>query len=547
VQAFLLAHVLHEAIVAGQPPGSLALPIAGILGLVAGRALLGWAAESLAVTASEAIKRDLRERLFADLLGRPVIWTSGQSSGVLSTALVEHVEALDGFFVRYLPAMVQAAVLPLAVAALVLPFDWVAGGILLLTAPLIPVFMMLAGWGAEAASRAQARAMNRLAGRFADRLRGLVTLKLFGRAEAEIAAIHEASEELRRRTMKVMRIAFLSSATLEFFAALGVAGVALYCGLTLLGLVHLRAAPLTLEAALFALLMAPEVYQPLRLLAAHYHDRAAAKAGLATIVATLGEAALSPAPVAVPAPVAAAPLHPTNRSAAALRLAGFSLATPAGTPLLTDAELTVAPGEHVAIIGESGIGKSTLLEGLARLRPFTGTVTLDGRPLETIDEPTLRAETSLVGQRPRLFAGTIADNIRLARPDADPMAVAAAARRAMVSAFAECLPEGLDTKIGENGLGLSGGEAQRVALARLYLRDPRLILLDEPTSHLDWKAERQVLDGLMAFASGRTLLVATHSEAVAARMDRVFRIVHRQLLPAPRPRVWEGLTERGAA
>ena len=531
IQAWLLAHVLHRAVIGGDGLPLLLPQLVAIGGLLAARILLGLAGEIAAVRASETIKRRLRAVLAGLLLARPPVWTSARSSGALSTVLVEQVDALDGYFIRYLPAMIQASILPVAFAAVLFPIDWMVGLLLLITMPLIPLFMALVGWGAEAATVRQASALSRLGGRFADRLRGLTTLKLFGRDQSETKAIVAASEELRVRTMRVMRIAFLSSATLEFFAALGVAGIALYIGLTFLGLVSLRAGvPLTLEAGLFCLLMAPDIYAPLRLLAAHYHDRAAAKAAAEEIGRQFE--ALPPLQTqgrntVMPAAVDSAPLH--------LRLTNVSIAAPDGRPVIADASLDLAPRQTVAILGTSGIGKSTLLEAVARLREFSGDIHIDGKPLADFAEPELRARVAVLSQRPHLFAGSIADNIRLGRRDACDTAVSLAARRACVTDFTDALPDGLATLLGENGIGLSGGEIQRVALARLYLRDPGLILLDEPTAHLDAATEARVLDGLLDFACNRTLLVATHSEAVAARMTRVYRIAGGRLLPALRP------------
>ena len=540
LQTWTLALVLHRAVVQREALAGLIEPMVVILALVVIRAGLGLFAEALASSASEAIKVKLRQQFFGEMMSRQPIWTAGQSSGALSTLIIEQIDALDGFFVRYLPAMVQAAVLPIAFAVVVFPVDWTVGLILMITAPLIPIFMMLAGWGAEAASKHQARALARLTGRFADRLRGMVTLKLFGREDAETAAIFTSSEELRQRSMKVMRIAFLSSAVLEFFAALGLAGVALYCGLTLLGLVHLRTAAMPLEAALFCLLMAPEVYQPLRLLAASYHDRAAARAALDEI-----EAGLGTAPQRKPVATVAALLRRPGGLRVEMR--GLGVATPGGMPVLNDVDLELRPGGHIAILGPSGIGKSTLLEALARLRAHSGIIRFDGVALDDIAEEALREQVAFIGQRPRLFAGTIAENIRLGRPTACNTAVEAAASRAMVSDFTRRLRLGLDTPVGENGNGLSGGEAQRIALARLYLRDPRLILLDEPTAHLDIVTEGKVLANLLHFAEGRTLIVATHAEAVVAKMARAYRIAGGKLLPAILPHLPDVSSLRGAA
>ncbi|MDB5542112.1 MAG: transporter ATP-binding protein [Devosia sp.] len=528
-QALVLATLLHRAIVEGAGLAALVPQLLVLGAILAVRIGLGALGEAAAVRLGEAIKARLRVAMVRDLLSRAPVWTASKSSGALSSTVLEQVEGLDGYFARYLPALVQAAILPLAFAAVAFSVDWIVGLLFLITAPLIPVFMALAGWGAELASRAQASALNRLSGRFADRLRGLVTLKLFGQAEAETQRVRLASEQLRVRTMRVMRIAFLSSAVLEFFSALGVAGVALYVGLTFLDLLSLRGTELTLQAGLFCLLMAPEVYQPLRLLAAHYHDRAAARAAVAEIEAELGVLPEPRAALVVAAATAGA------SGPAMLRLARLGLADPDGRVVIEDADLTLEPGAHVSILGASGIGKSTLLEAVAGLRPFVGDIRIDGVRLADLGEPELRRRVAMLGQRPRLFAGSIADNIRLGRRDADHAAVRLAAQRARVADFADALPEGLATRLGEEGLGLSGGEIQRIALARIYLRDPGLVLLDEPTAHLDLETEALVLDGLAEFAAGRTLLVATHSHAVEARMQRVFRIAGGRLLPAPKP------------
>ena len=278
--------------------------------------------------------------------------------------------------------MAAAAMLPVAFSVLLFPVDVIAGLVLLITAPLIPLFMALVGWGAQGASR-HLRAFARLSGFFADRLRGLSTLKLYGRAEAEAESVAAASDALRQRTLSVLRIAFLSSAVLEFFAALGVAGVAVYIGLTYLGFLDLRWSVLTLQAGMFCLLMAPEVYAPLRQFAAHYHDRAAALAAVTQIDAVFdGLPDVAPAGAAPVAP-AAAPARPgfNERARPALDGAG----RPA--PVLDGAALALAPGEHVALMGPSGIGKSSLIEAIARLRPCEGEILIDGRPLADWDEP----------------------------------------------------------------------------------------------------------------------------------------------------------------
>ena len=542
-QAGLLAHVLHRSIVDGAGLAQLGPPLLLLGGVYVVRIGLGFLGELAALHAGEIVKQRMRDELVGELLAQRPTWTSARSSGALATTVVEHVEAFDGYLTRYLPAMAQAAFLPLAFGAAILPVDWLAALLLLIAAPLIPVFMALAGWGAEAASRRQAAALSRLGGHFADRLRGIVTLKLFGREVAEAEAVGQVSDALRIRTMQVMRIAFLSSAVLEFFAALGVAGVALYIGLTFLHLVNLRGTALSLEAGLFCLLMAPEIFQPLRLLAAHYHDQAAAKAAMAEMTKLLGKLPSTKAAAAISTPEAAVD---DRRAAPLVALSGVRVDTPSGLPAVAEVTLRIGQGEHVAILGASGSGKSTLLEAMAGLRPYAGSISLDGHELEDIDQQSLRARMAVLGQRPTIFAGSIAENVRLGRPQACPTALRHAARRARITQFAASLPNGLDTILGEGGLGLSGGEIQRVALGRIYLLDRGLLLLDEPTAHLDSETEAAILDGLLDFTRGRTMVVATHSEAVAARMDRCYRLVHGTLVPALRP-ARPAIRTRGAA
>lgn len=574
VQAWLLAHVLDMAIAAHVPRGELLRDIGIIVVLMLLRASLGWVSERAGACAAEQIKQRLRLALFDQLVRRGPIWTRMQASGELASAVVDQIEALDGFFSRYLSAAVSAAILPIAFAVVVLPFDWIAGLLLLVTAPLIPLFMALVGWGAEAASRRHVRAFARLSGFFADRVRGLSTLKLYGRAQAEAASVATASEAVRQRTMSVLRIAFLSSAVLEFFAALGVAGMAVYFGLTYLGFLDLRATPLTLHVGFFCLLMAPEAYAPLRQFAAHYHDRAAARAATAQIAAvfeglpddaintaerhgfgvaarcavfgaegagatakplfegdkTTDDVTAGRAGGAAAGAMTAADVVPVVDSGATLWVKGLTVHAPGrAVPVMNEVSFTLLPGEHVALMGASGSGKTTLLEAISRVRPSVGQLVLDGVPLADWDEARLRERVALIGQKPFLFAGSITANIRLGHSNATDEQVRNAARRACVLEFTDALPAGMETVLGPRGRGLSGGQAQRVALARLFLRDPGLILLDEPTAHLDGALQARVIDEILDFARGRTLLLATHASTVAQRLPHTITVVNGQL------------------
>jgi len=399
---------------------------------------------------------------------------------------------------------------PLLIAASVAWVDWVVAVILVATAPLVPFFMMLVGWGAEAAGREQLGELARMSGHFADRIKGLGLLRLYGRGSAELEGVAAAAEGVRQRTLRVLRIAFLSSTVLEFFASVSVAMVALYLGLSYLGLMALHAQVPTLGAGLFCLLLAPEFYAPLRRLAAHYHDRANALAAAAEVERLLGE---------LPGPGIAPPLTaplPDPAEPALLRAPPLQVRQVALRPLgarhtvLQNLSFALQPQQRLAVVGPSGSGKSTLLEALAGwLPPEEGSIVL---------RPGLSA--GYAGQRPYLFHGSIAENLRLADPTASAATLQAAAEVAQVMRFAAQLPQGLDTVIGERGFGLSGGEARRIGLARLLLRQPDILLLDEPTAFLDAQTEAALLAALAVHVRGRCVVVATHSPVVMAWADR---------------------------
>ncbi len=568
VQAGAIAWLLQALLVEHRQLPQ-ALPAFAVLALVlAVRALLGACAQRAAGDVADAAKFELRRRVYRRLLQRGPLWLRGQRNGELGELLLAHGDALDGYYAGYQPARLEVSVVPLLILLAVGWSDWVVGLLLLFTAPLVPIFMMLVGWGAEAAGRRQLRELARMGGHFADRLKGLGLLRLYGRGEDELRGIAAAAEGVRERTLKVLRIAFLSSTVLEFFASVSVAMVAMYLGLSYLGMIALHAAVPTLGVGVFCLLLAPEFYAPLRRLAAHYHDRANALAAAAEVERLLGalpDAAASLAPSvsspadaatalssavpplsAPPAPTMSAapdgsaapptPAMPATRAVPekpSFPAVPMALATPAAPaqPLLRaegltlrpqgarcdalqDLSFSLQPGQRLALVGPSGSGKSTLLEALAGwLPPRAGSLQL---------RPGLRV--GYAGQRPYLFHGSIADNLRLAAPQASAAQLHAAAEAAQVMRFAARLPLGLETVIGERGFGLSGGEARRIGLARLLLRDPELWLLDEPTAFLDPDTETELLRTLAAFSHGRSVIVATHSEAAMRWADSVLRL-----------------------
>ncbi|XQA67784.1 thiol reductant ABC exporter subunit CydD [Xanthomonas sacchari] len=528
VQAGAIAWLVQALLVERRDLAQ-ALPALGLLALVLVlRAGLGAAAQRAAGDVADAAKLELRRRVYRQLLQRGPLWLRGQRNGELGELLLAHGDALDGYYAGYRPARWEVSVVPLLIVLAVAWSDWVVGLILLFTAPLVPIFMMLVGWGAEAAGRRQLRELARMGGHFADRLKGLGLLRLYGRGDDELRGIAAAAEGVRERTLKVLRIAFLSSTVLEFFASVSVAIVALYLGLSYLGMIALHGSVPTLGTGVFCLLLAPEFYAPLRRLAAHYHDRANALAAAAEV-----ERLLESLPQATDAPAAHAEgaAVSSDATAEAMLVAAPSTSAAREVPLLQARALHLRPlgarcdavqgldvdlhaGQRLALVGPSGSGKSTLLEALAGwLPPRAGTLQV---------RKGLRI--GYAGQRPYLFHGSIADNLRLADPQASDAQVRAAAEAAQVLRFAARLPQGLDTPIGERGFGLSGGEARRIGLARLLLRDPELLLLDEPTAFLDADTEADLLRTLADFARGRSVIVATHSEAAMRWADTVLRL-----------------------
>lgn len=531
LQAWLLAGILDKVIVQGFSKEAFGIDLAFLILLIMVRALITWQGERAGIRASEKIKYQVRQTLFADIIDRGPGWSRQQASGSLATVLVEQVEALDGYFSQYLPSLIAGVFLPIFFAVIVFFVDWVAGLLLLITAPLIPLFMALVGWGAEAASRRHLDAFARLSGFFADRIRGLSTFKLYGQAEVEAERVVDASNALRDKTMSVLRIAFLSSATLEFFAALGVAGTALYIGLSYLEFINLRGDnTLTLQAGMFCLIMAPEIYNPLRQFAAHYHDRANARAAVAEIHDLFDSL---PEALNNSLETSSEIKNQTTQFATApvaIRTDKLCIKTPGQDELLIkDLSFSLKQGQIAAIMGDSGIGKTSLLETLAGLRAAEGAIFVSERPLEQWPSHLLRKQLTLIGQHPFIFSASIADNIRLAAPEADNEALLKAVSLASMTDFLKELPDGLDTLLGSRGYGLSGGQLQRIVLARLFLREPSVILLDEPTANLDPQTRDLVMDNLLNFAKDRSLLIVTHDPEVAKRADVVWHLSNQSL------------------
>jgi ATP-binding cassette subfamily C protein CydD len=498
-QAWCMAVVLAAALTGhGVAP----LPLAGFAVLALARAALGYLSELAAAEAGAAARRRLRSDALTRLLSAGPALLRSHHSGDLASIVVDRIEALDGLFSRWVPAAKLAIAGPTLVAVAALWADPLAALVLVLCGLLVPVAMALAGIGAAAAARGQFLALSRLQARFLDRVRGIATIVLAGRAEDEAKALAVAAAELGSRTMRVLRVAFLSSAALDLATVAALALLAVHYAIAL------RAGTLTRpDLALFALLLVPEFFAPLRGFAAAYQDRLHATGAADALIGLPPE----------PAPAAAAPHEIRTVAASGVTVAFEDVRLtwdPARGPALDGLSFRVPAGETLVLAGPSGAGKSTVIEILLGfVRPDAGRVTINGVDIADLVPQALNRLIAWIGQRPVLFAGSIRDNILFARPDATEEALAAAVRAARVNEFADALPDRLDTRVGEGGYGLSGGQAQRVAIARAFLKNAPLILLDEPTAYLDPATESEVLDGLRRLAIGRTVVMAAHSTA----------------------------------
>ncbi|EJL57367.1 cysteine export CydDC family ABC transporter permease subunit/ATP-binding protein CydD [Rhizobium sp. CF122] len=450
-----------------------------------------------------------RELAVTALARRSPIDSTRPSSGEAASIIGEQAEMIVPYLSRFQPARFKASAVPLVILACVVPISWIAALILLFAMPLIPVFMALIGWRAQAASEKQLAATGGLNGFLLDRLRGMATIRSLDAVDATATRLRADAHSLKARTMAVLKIAFLSSAVLELFAALGVALVAVYIGFSLLGEIRFGAwiGGLDLTTGLFVLLLAPAFFEPLRELSAVWHDRAAGEAAIKAIDALNADGLMLPV---------ASDASKAETAVGAIRLENVSFRYGKNSnTAIDDFNLRIHPGEHVALLGASGSGKSTLLALIAgHATCKTGSVTIDEQPAN----PTLHAKVAWVGQKPHMFAGTIAGNISLGRPDVSMRAVTEALDLAKLSRFAR---DHARRPLGDGGMGVSGGEALRLAIARAACnREACIVLADEPTAHLDAETASEITESLLALAKGRTLVVATHDPRLAASMDR---------------------------
>ncbi|MGO9818616.1 MAG: thiol reductant ABC exporter subunit CydD [Acidocella sp.] len=516
-QAVLLAQIVtrisfHHATVAGVAPF-----LWGLAGLFLLRGGLTFAAEITAFKAAAQIKTGLRAELLARVLARGPVGAADEASADVAATMIEGIEALEPYFSRYMPQMALCVAVPLAILALVFPLDLYSGLILLVAGPLVPVFMVFVGYKAEAINQRQWEKLLLMSTHFLDMLQGLTTLKLFGRARDEIGIVARITDDYRRTTMAGLRVAFLTSAVLEFFASVAIALVAVLFGARLL---HAR---IDFYPAFLVLLLAPEYFVPLRGLSVHYHARMTAIAAAKRIFALLD----------APVPEAGTGAVPQG----ALEIACHGLDFSYGDAAVLDGlEAHFPAGKITAIVGESGAGKTTLARLLLGFsRPQAGQILVNGQDLAGIAQEPWWQALAWVPQNPRLFHGSIADNLRLGAPEAGWEQLREATQRARAWEFIEALPGKFDADVGEAGAKLSGGQIQRLALARAYLKNPRLLILDEATANLDMESETLVLDAIAEVAQGRTVIVIAHRLAMAARADQVLVLMDGRVAQAGPP------------
>ncbi|WP_318510070.1 heme ABC transporter permease/ATP-binding protein CydD [Photobacterium leiognathi] len=513
-QAALLASILHQLIIEHVDKYSLINQFVGLFIIIGLRALCSWGREIFGYRCGEQIRLHIRQLILNRLQSLGPAYIKGKPAGTWASLVLEQVEEMQDFFARYLPQMSLSVLIPVVILFAVFPLNWAAGLIFLLTAPLVPLFMALVGLGAADANRRNFKALQRLSGHFYDRLQGLSTLRLFDRAEAEAENLHAASHVLRKRTMEVLRLAFLSSAVLEFFSAISVAIVAVYFGFAFIGELNFGnyGIPISLFTGLFILVLAPEFYQPLRDLGTFYHAKAQAIGAAESIVEFLnieademtdGSKALA------------------NPEKIQISVTDLEVLSPEGQKLAGPLTFDINANEHVALVGPSGAGKTSLLNALLGFLPYHGSIKVNGIELKEINHSEWRQAISWVGQNPLLVHGTIYDNITLGNPLAEQAQVTQVAKEAYADEFINRLEKSYQHHVGDRSGGLSVGQAQRIAVARAMLQQGAFWILDEPTASLDANSERLVLESLSSAVEQHTTLMVSHRLDQLHAMDRV--------------------------
>ncbi len=507
-QAGLAASVIAAVVVDNAGLAEIRAALIALAIVIPIRLWLNLLAARISHDLASRVLRRLRRKLVRRIHRAGPIAIQRHAGGEIATTLVEGIEALRGYFANYLPVVHQAAIVPAAILIALFPMDWISASVLLVALPLAPAFMYLVGKGAEALNRRQWEQLTRLGAHFLDILRGLTTLKLFNVSRAEAAIIERLSDDYRRGTMAVLRVAFLSSAVLEFFATVAIAMVAILVGFRLLE-THI-----SLQTGLFALLLAPEFFLPLRRMGVHYHDRLQAVASAEKILALM---TLEP-----PGTARADNTEVLRAGRIELSLQGVGFHWPGRDSGVDDIDIDIPAARHVAIAGPSGAGKSTLISLLLGfVRADRGSIRVNGKPLAHWTPESWRAHIAWLPQQPALLHGSIRDNLLIGRPDADDAVLHAAIEQAGLGDFIAGLPRGLDSPVGDLVGQVSGGEAQRIALARAFLRDAPLLILDEPTAALDPETERVIQHSIERLAEQRTVISIAHRLHTLLSADQI--------------------------
>ncbi len=515
-QAWLLARIIDAVVIHHLGLGQILPLVPPLLGVIVARALVAGLVPLAAFAAAARIRRDLRHALQTHITALGPAWVGTRRSGDLANTLVDGVDELEKYYADYLPQRSLMALIPLAMLAAVVPSDWVSALILCLTAPLIPFFMILIGKGTEALNQRQWRSLARMSAHVFDAIEGLTTLKLFNASRQEAATVARISEAYRSRTMKVLRVAFLSSLVLEFLTTLAIALVAVFIGF------RLYYGQMQFLPGFFVLLLAPEFFRPLRDMGNHYHARMAAIGAAERIVDCLE--------TPPPETTGTAPLPKVTR----ITFDRVGFLHEAGGQGVREVSFTLNRGECLALAGPTGAGKTTLAQlTLGFLVPQSGALRIDGADLATCAPDAWLRHVAWVPQAPTLFHGTIAENIRLGWPDAPPDAVEAAARAAAAHDFIVALPEGYQTRLGDGGEGLSGGERRRIALARALLKPADVLVLDEPTAALDPLTAARVIATIRDRARRQAVLLITHDPAAMRAADRILHLDRGRLVAPP--------------
>ena len=511
-QMALIALILHKIIIEHQAASQFIAEIGLLFGSFTARAVLIWLREQMGFKAGKTLRLHLRQQIIQKLLAVGPMSLQQKPTGSWTNLMLEQVENLHNFYARYLPQQFLSLIVPVLILCVVFPINWAAGFILFSTLPLLPIFMALAGIKAVEANQRNIGVLSRMSGQFLDKLRGLETIRLFGQAEKQTEQIYQSTEEFRLSTMDVLKMAFLSSAVLEFFTAISIAVMAVYFGFTFLGELDFGGygVAVGLFTGFFCLMLAPEFYQPLRELGVFYHDKAAAIAAADNIETFLNEEVLSHQ--VSQKDFQNQPLVIQAKDCVVLSVQGKCLTQPLN--------FEICEKQHIALVGQSGAGKSSLMNMLLGFLPYEGSVTINGVELRELNLSQWRAKLAWVGQNPQLIRGSLKENILLGNRKVSEQSLEQALSRSKADEFVYRL--GLEHQVQDSNAGISGGQAQRIAIARALLRDYELLMLDEPTASLDLQSEQQVLEALQHLSLQNTTLMITHRVEDLANCDEIW-------------------------